>query len=400
MSFMKKTITLLASSFLISQCVSTTALAAIAEGELTIWINGDKGYNGLQAVGDRFAKETGISVKVAHPDKATDKFQQAAATGNGPDIFIWAHDRLGEWAKSGLIAPLSPSKSIKSGIVDFSWDAVTVDGKVYGYPIAMEAVGLIYNKAIIKQPPKTVDEIFSLSGQLAKKNKKAILWDYNNTYFTWGLFAGYGAYTFKKTPSGDYDVKDTGVNNKGGYQAGALLKKMIDEKVMPKGVDYGVMDAAFNKGEVAMMINGPWSWSNLKKSGIDFGVAPLPKINGQVGKPFVGVLAATVNAASPNKELAVEFLENYMLKIEGLKKVNDDVPLGAVANKQFMEELSKDPNIAATFNNAQAGEVMPNVPEMGAFWAAMKAALQNITSGRQPVKAALDDAAKRIVRNK
>ena len=59
------------------------ALAAIEEGKLVVWISGDKGYKGLAEVGKRFTAETGIPVEVAHPDSATDKFQQAAATGNG-----------------------------------------------------------------------------------------------------------------------------------------------------------------------------------------------------------------------------------------------------------------------------------------------------------------------------
>ncbi len=41
---------------------------------------------------------------------------------------------------------------------------------------------------------------------------------------------------------------------------------------------------------------------------------------------------------------------------------------------------------------------MPNIPQMGVFWSAMEPALTNITSGRQSVDAALDDAAKRIVK--
>ena len=86
-----------------------SALAAIEEGKLVIWINGDKGYKGLAKVGEKFTADTGIPVEVAHPDSITDMFQQAAATGNGPDIFIWAHARFGEWAKSGLIAPINPS---------------------------------------------------------------------------------------------------------------------------------------------------------------------------------------------------------------------------------------------------------------------------------------------------
>ncbi len=79
-----------------------TGASAFEDGKLTVWINSDKGYNGLQAVGDTFAEELGVDVVVEHPEAVTDKFQQAAATGQGPDIFIWAHDRFGEWAVDKL----------------------------------------------------------------------------------------------------------------------------------------------------------------------------------------------------------------------------------------------------------------------------------------------------------
>ncbi|VEF14600.1 maltose/maltodextrin ABC transporter substrate-binding protein MalE [Stutzerimonas stutzeri] len=373
------------------------ALAAIEEGKLVVWINGDKGYKGLAEVGKRFTAETGIPVEVAHPDSATDKFQQAAATGNGPDIFIWAHDRIGEWAKSGLLTPVTPSAETKSGIADFSWQAVTYDNKLWGYPISVETIGLIYNKALVDTPPKSFDDVLALNEKLAPQGKRAILWDYNNTYFTWPLLSAKGGYVFEQTDGG-YDVKSTGVNNAGAKAGAKVLRELIDKGVMPKGADYSVAEAAFNKGDSAMMISGPWAWSNIEKSGIDFGVAPIPAIDGEAGKPFVGVAAALLNAASPNKDLAVEFLENYLLEVEGLKTVNADVPLGAVANTAYMEELSSNPHIKATFENAQMGQPMPNVPEMGAFWSSMAAALTNITSGRQDVDAALDDAAKRITR--
>lgn len=389
---MKKTLSAISFALLASQ-----ANAAIEEGKLVIWIGGDKGYNGLQEVGDRFAKDLGVQVEVAHPDKITDKFVQAAATGNGPDIFIWAHDRFGEWAKSGLISEVKPSQATISSVADFTWDAMLYDGKIYGYPLAMEAVSLIYNKDLIATPPKTFEEMVAIDAELSKKGKKAILWDYNNTYFSWGLFAGAGAYPFKKTDSG-YEISDTGVNNAGGNAAAGLIKNFIDQGLMPKGADYGVMDAAFNKGEVAMMINGPWAWSNLKASNINFGVAPLPSLNGKTSKPFVGVLAATINAASPNQDLAVEFLENYLMQVDGIRTMNNDVPLGAVANTEYMEELSANKNIQTTFLSASIGNPMPNIPEMGVFWSSMEAALKNITSGRQSVNEALDGAAVRIAK--
>ena len=373
------------------------AMAAIEEGKLVIWINGDKGYKGLEKVGEKFTAETGIPVEVAHPDSATDKYQQAAATGNGPDIFIWAHDRIGEWAKSGLIVPVTPSVETKDEIADFAWNAVSYDGKRWGYPVSVETIGLIYNKALVKTPPKSFDDVFALNEKLAADGKRAILWDYNNTYFTWPLLAANGGYVFEKQDGG-VDVNSTGVNNAGAKQGAKVLSELVEKGVMPKGADYSVAEAAFNKGDSAMIISGPWAWSNIEKSGIDFGVAPIPAINGEPGKPFVGVTAAMLNAASPNKDLAVEFLENYLLEVDGLKTVNADVLLGAVANKAYMDELSSNPHIKATFENAQMGEPMPNVPEMGIFWSSMAAALTNITSGRQTVDAALDDAAKRITR--
>lgn len=373
---------------------STSLTYAFEEGKLVVWINGDKGFNGLQAVGDKFAADLGVEVVVEHPESVTDKFQQSAATGDGPDIFIWAHDRFGEWAAAGLISPVEPSEDIRKEIIDVGWDAVTFDGKVWGYPIAVEAVGLIYNKDLVPTPPASFEEIASLK---LPDGVKPILWDYNNTYFTFPLLMANGGYAFKKNASGSYDPADTGVNNAGAKQGAAMLRKMIDDGIMPSGVDYGVMDAAINKGEVAMVLNGPWAWSNLKTSGINFGVAPIPSVGGQPSKSFVGVLAATINAASPNKDLAKEFLENYLLADDGLKTVNDDVPLGAVTDKSFGATLGSDPNVAATLANAEAGVPMPSTPAMGKFWSAMGPALTNITTKAQDVDPALDDAAARIL---
>ncbi len=39
----------------------------------------------------------------------------------------------------------------------------------------------------------------------------------------------------------------------------------------------------------------------------------LPTFKGKPSKPFVGVLSAGIDTASPNKELAKEFLENYLM---------------------------------------------------------------------------------------
>ncbi|SLN31605.1 Maltose-binding periplasmic protein precursor [Pseudoruegeria aquimaris] len=373
--------------------LAATPAAALEEGKLIVWINGDKGYNGLQEVGDKFAEELGVEVVVEHPESVTDKFQQAAANGQGPDIFIWAHDRFGEWAAGGLISPVEPSEAVKANTFDFTWDAVSFDGKIWGYPIAVEAVGLIYNKDLIETPPATMEEIADLK---IEGVSAPIMWDYNNTYFSFPLLMAGGGFAFQKV-DGNYDPTTTGVANEGAVAGASVIKSLIDAGVMPKGVDYGVMDAAINKGETAMVINGPWAWSNLKQSGVNFGVAPIPSVGGKPSKAFVGVLAATVNAASPNKDIAVEFIENYLLTDEGLETVNNDVPLGAVASVSFAEKVGDDPLIAATLENARTGVPMPSIPAMGKFWSAMEPALKAITGGQSSVEEALKAAEARIL---
>ncbi|MBC7992406.1 MAG: maltose/maltodextrin ABC transporter substrate-binding protein MalE [Rhizobacter sp.] len=375
----------------------SSGLASAAEpGKLLIWINGDKGYNGLAKVGEEFTKKTGVQVTVEHPEDAPGKFQQAAAAGKGPDIWIWPHDRIGEWIAGGLLQTVSPGKKVQADIDPLAWKAFSVGGKTWGYPMSIEAVSLVYNKKLVPVPPKSFEEIVALDKKLSADGKKAILWDYNNTYFTWPLLAANGGYVFKLKADGTYDAGDTGVNNAGSLKGAELLAKMVKDGVMTKGAGYAEMEAGMAQGKVAMMINGPWSWDNLKKANIDFGVAKIPTVAGKKASPFVGVLGAMISKASPNRDVAVEFIENHMLSVQGLKQINDDVPLGTPASKALFAELKSNPNIQATMASAQDGSPMPNNPEMGRFWSSMQSALQNMTEGRQSPKEALDAAAKRI----
>ncbi|WP_070972064.1 maltose/maltodextrin ABC transporter substrate-binding protein MalE [Vibrio sonorensis] len=373
------------------------ANAAIEEGQLTIWINGDKGYNGLAEVGKQFEEDTGIKVTVAHPDGLQDRYPQVAATGDGPDIVFWAHDRFGGYAEAGLLAEIKPSKEVKEGIVDFAWDAVTYKGKLIGYPVAVESLSLIYNKDLVPTPPKSWEEVEAIHKELQKEGKSAIMWNLKEPYFTWPLMAADGGYAFKYGTDG-YDVKDAGISNDGVKDAMNFVKSLVEKGVISSDMDYSVSESAFNQGKTAMTINGPWSWGNIETSGINYGVTTLPKFNGQSSKPFVGVLSAGISTASPNKDLAIEFIENYLLTNDGLRKVNDDKPLGAVALTSFQQELGSDARIAATMDNAMNGEIMPNIPQMNAFWSSAKNAIINIVDGRQSVDSALADAEKQMTK--
>lgn len=368
-----------------------TAAPAMAfeDGKLTIWTGNNRDRDALLEAISGFTGDLGIvvEVEIVDPD-LPQKYQQAAATGDGPDIVMWAHDRFGEWAGGGLIAPVSPSDDWAAGVLPSALEAVQFGGETWGYPVAVEAVTLVYNTDMVAEPPASFEE-------LAAAGESAILWDYNNTYFTMPMLMAGGGYAFQKV-DGVYDGTTTGVNTEGAIAGAEVLKSLFDSGVMPQGVDYGVMDGAMANGEVAMVLNGPWSWGGYESAGINIGVAPIPTVGGQISPPFLGVQAMGINAASPNKDLAVELLENYLLIDSGLRNWNANGALGALADTSAAE-AQKNPLVSGMLAVAANGVPMPSNPEMGAFWAAMGPALTNITSGAASPADALNDAAARIL---
>jgi maltose/maltodextrin transport system substrate-binding protein len=383
--------------FFVFSCV----LPAFAwtDGELLIWVSDNRAYHALGDLGKKFEKEVGVPVKVETQEEITEKYQAAAQSGKGPDIFFWAHDRIGEWADAGLLKPLEVKEEFKANFLPMSWEAVTHNKQIWGYPISLETVSLIFNKKLVTtKPPTQLSEIAAFAKELKAKNPNLIpiMWDYNTPYFSWPFLASAGGYPFKKTEGG-YDVKDIGVDNPGSLEGLKAIVGLMKDGAMPKGATQAVMDEKMNKGELAMMINGPWDWANLRKSGVDFDLAPVPGVGGNPGKPFVGVQAALINRSSPNVDLAVQYLEKYVCTEEGLKAMDADAPLGVPALKSLCDEMAaKNPFIKITYENAQNGVVMPNIPQMGKFWSSMKAAFEIATNGGATPEVALQDAKKNM----
>ena len=381
-------------SVALTALLSTSALAKLEEGKLMVW-GGGKGHPVIAEIGKKFEKDTGVPVKVENPGKLEEDYAQQAANGAGPDIIIYAHDRFGSYAKAGLLAELTPSQAFKDKFAKFTWDAETYEGKIIGYPMAIESLSLIYNKDLIKTPPKTWEEIPALDKELMKKGKHAITWNLSEPYFNWPLIAAAGGYAFK-FKDGKYDVNDIGVNNEGSQKGLQFLVDFVKNKHIAADMDRQIAETQFAKGDVAMIINGPWAWANLDKTNINYGVSVLPPFDGKPSKPFVGIVSIGINAASPNKDLAVEFIENYLLTEDSLALINKTNTLGAIPLNALQEKLASDPRVAAAMTNAANGEIMPNIPQMTAFWYAENSAIKNAVTGRQTVKQALDEAAQRI----
>jgi maltose/maltodextrin transport system substrate-binding protein len=370
-------------------------LFAWTNGELLIWMDADRGQALKPIAAKTFEDYFGLKVTIESPEKITDSFPIAAQMAKGPDIVIWAHDKIGEWADAGLIAPVQISEEFKNRFFPKAWQAVLHTDQFWGYPIALETVTLIYNKKLLEGPPPTqLSDLVALNEKIKKEHPgvTTILWDYNSSYYTWGILASAGAYVFAKNGS-DYDLKNLGVGNRGAVEGLSKIIALIDAGVLPKSVSYSAVEDLMGQGKVAMIVSGPWAWSNLIKNGIDFGVAPIPGVDENVGRPFVGVTVAYVNRSSPNQDLIKEFMEHYALTEESLTAMYRAKPTGVPAVISTYEKLAKDNPLLRQLNTVvEYGQVMPNIPEMGSFFSSVSGALQIATQGRASAQAALQEA--------
>ena len=123
-------------------------------GELLIWMDPDRGH-ALKPIAQKFHDDFGINTTIETPQNITDNFPLAAQVAKGPDIVIWAHDKVGEWADGGLIAPVEISEKFAHEFFPMAWQAVRHENRTWGYPIALETVTLIYNRNLLDGHPPT-----------------------------------------------------------------------------------------------------------------------------------------------------------------------------------------------------------------------------------------------------
>jgi maltose/maltodextrin transport system substrate-binding protein len=370
-------------------------LGAWTNGQLLIWMDSERAQ-GLRPVVKKFANDLGIKARIETPVNIVDNFPLAVQAGQGPDIVIWAHDKVGEWADSGLIAPVEASPELVRRFYPEAWEAVLHRNAAWGYPIALETITLIYNKKLlIGRPPTDLSELVSMNRLIRTRHRdvRTILWDYKSAYYSWGILASAGGYVFKRRGT-NYDVKDIGVATPETIQGLSELVGLVRNGILPLGPVSGEGEEFMARGKLVMTISGPWDWPNLVENGIDFGLAPIPGIGGKLGRPFIGVSVAYRNRSSPNQDLAKEFLENYLVTDDGIGAMNRAKSVGVPALISLYEKLARtDLRLRELKVAVDHCQLMPNIPQMGRFFNAVGTALQIATEGRASAHDALRAAA-------
>lgn len=299
--------------------------------------------------------------------------------GNASDVFMIPNDRIGSLADQKLITPVDADLS---SYTDTAQEATKYNDKSYLLPMSTDTTLLIYNKDAYSKAPESLDAI----------EAKDFAAKFTDFYFAAGLFLGEGAYIF-----GD-DASDIGLNNEGAVKAGQIISDYYASGsdtwtlMQDDTVANDVALKAFTDGTVKATINGPWTLADIEKSGVNYGIAPIPGYSKDSSySPLVGTKGTAVNAYSDNKELAQAFIT-----FTGSKEAQQawyDTTKEVSPHTDVKYEEGSD---AATVLEATTkGTSMPTDPNFGMVWEPMASALKQIATN-EDVKKALDGAVAEI----
>ena len=225
------------------------------------------------------------------------------------------------------------------------------------------------------------------------------MFDMGDFYFAYGFFGGFGGYVFKDTANG-LDPDDIGLANAGSIQAAKYLKSFRDSGLIPEGTTKDVIGGLFLEGNLMAQINGPWAYAEYEEAGLNYAVAPLPKLsNGRYPQTFIGVKGYYVSAFSKNQEEALKFIQWLTSKENSFKHYEDTTIIPTRDDVIKMPEFKENTTIQAFAIQASRSIPMPNIPEMMQVWDPAANAIQFILRNQGTAEVVLPICVEQIKEN-
>ena len=368
----------------------TAALPAAAARPVLLWhaYRGAEEQALLQLVGQFNGAQADYRIEtLALPyDAFASKLTSAIPGGHGPDLFIFAHERLGAWARQGYVAEQDPGP-VPAPVRE----ALTVDGKTWGLPLAMKSVALFYNKSLIPDPPRTLEALVGLARAHTdgSKGTYGLAYPVTDFYFHAAFLTGFGGGIFDGAHRPALDTPEA-------VAALEFVRRLaLEERVIPEEPTSVLVTSLFNQGRAAMVINGPWFTGEIH--GIDYGVVPLPMNGPRALRPFLSVEAAIVSGRAREPEGARAFARFLVSPASAVVRaiVGQQVVVTEAAYAD--PRLAHDPVLAAFRKQAETALPMDNTPAMLAVWEPEKRALAAVLGGGASAGDALAQAQRRMV---
>ena len=255
------------------------------------------------------------------PDQVREVIQTRLRSEQPPDFFGYdtGPGFAGVLAEAGLLYPLDKAYEEKGWkIYDWAKQRATYGGKTYGVPSQVEQLIVYYNKDLVSEVPKTLDDLRAMAEDLKGQNK---------------IPFGFG--DSEQWPAGHlYSIGISNLLGREGldnilYGEGRwdtpevedaielFFRDFVENGYYPEGVNaitYEDANTLFYAGKAAMNMTGTWLVSEIVETVQDFevGFFPFPSIDGSGISPPAGVGAGSFIAAdAKNPEGGIALMDFY-----------------------------------------------------------------------------------------
>jgi arabinogalactan oligomer/maltooligosaccharide transport system substrate-binding protein len=324
-------------------------------------------------------------------DAFIDKVQVAVPNGNGPDLVIIAHDKIGTWARDGIIQPLGTfgTPARLGRFLPQTVKPLVFEKALYGLPLSFKSLVLFYNKKMVKAPPNTLAQLVAVAKGFTDEKNEAygLAYDASDLYFHAAFLHAAGG---KVWDDATHKLTiDTPEAVKAIETVRNLYKK---EHILPKGVTGFMVTAMFNDGKTPFVLQGPWFVSEIAK-GVDWGVAVLPTLDdGKPLTPFLGSEALLLTKPTKVRDAALAVIDYLTSDEAALTRLEHGHQI--VANTKIYENPRwlNDPVVKVFRAQAEHSLPMPTAVEPGVAWTPYNTALRKAIFGDAKPAEALAEA--------
>lgn len=379
-----------------SESMDSSALMPEDGAALKLWFDNDT-YN-EKIVELWNAKYPGVALTVENvgTTDARQKNELDGPTGLGADVFVMAHDGVAVSAQAGTILEIDKlSDDIRSAFVQNAVDAVSYEGKTFAFPLSMKTIVMFYNKDLVDMPVDTWAEMKAFAKEFndPAKNKFACLWQAVEPYYAHGFLGGYGYDLFGPEHN---DPNQLGWDTKEAAEGLAFYKTLCDDVYPVASADatWDAMNTMFSSGAAPYVITGPWSIADFTNAGVNFGIAPLPKMDNGIRPKTLSTVDTVCVSAFTKYPVASMLLAQFIATDPDCLKLLYETKneLSASIEGQKLDFYVNDPfmsSIAVAVNDALP---QPYIPEMANVWSPYQKAVIAVWDNLQTPEDALASA--------
>ena len=335
------------------------------------------------------------------PDHISDLEEQTMAAipaGDGPELFVWAHDWIGDYHQNGFLSDQSDEVSFDlEEYFGENAESGMFNGELHGLPHAAETVGLIYNTEYVDEPPETFDELLEIAEEHHDPDggTYGLGWPMD-AYHVSALPHGFGGYYY------DDDSGELGLTNDETVESFEYVLEEVWE-YMPNDPEGEAQEAVFLEGNAPFLFSGPWQLGQLDEDEFEWGVAPWPDVEGNTPSPFTGVqliyFAAAMDEDDERAGAARAFAEWYTTNTAAIAQMADEhgfIPVHNAFADDGEEEDELTDDLQGFAAAVDQGEPMPTDPDFQPVWEPLEDEWWEALNGNKSVADAMADAESRI----